>query len=719
MIKKIDNINIDGQNRAWGGYIYSLSYSPNFGEAPSELSVEVTNESGIFDIDKNDLTTLGNPVTITVGSKITLHMFPIEYQIEDSPSGKTLRVDYIDESIVYLDKRVVKLKTRGVTGESYINTIVVGTERARNAAVTEGVVGTILPGESPTGAEASNLLEVTDVDYTFPELLEKISTFINIVPALDAPATRYRRDYAGKLREVLSAWCNDLGLGFYWENRKLNFIDLRNPANLSAVEALAESVKLANNIQSNSYGHSLRDTYTKGVEVFFGKDGEVLQDVPNVNDDTTDYLFSNIRIRFSMDPSYKLGEETTLFDKRAKYAYYGVPQLLLNLALETPGVNSEVKDIIDTEEINDTVRDRITDGTAFYDSRTNYKWRAAKIGSKNRNIEQLYNIYSAYANFYGRFYWKKLPTLERAQSIFGQEGKFYDEYILLKNVDIFRDYLSPLQQFIEDYDTLTLREFIELNEGTPPTGSSLDAPTNGYLIMEIDPVWNPQKTEFLFDIGKYVIIEGSDDDTDFFRIEDEVRKPIFYFGVTSGESLQPVSYPSEQPITFTAQQTGGIRINEGGVAAKTELTTYSPPETANVNYYDFSSEILSEEQVLGASAYYYKNSSANQAAFTSAANDVLESTKTSQIEPFFSSTLTIPNIDLEGPSLSLGTGLLGFSVSIGANGVQTTYRFGNEKMRVRNSDVFYRYFYDPAKKKQELGQVPSIIIRRGRAVRYF
>lgn len=737
-IKKIDDIYIDGKNRAWGGYIHSVSYEPSFGEGLSSFTVEVANESGVYDIDKNDLRFTGSPSVIRIGSKITLYMYPVSYNYENSPSGRTLRVDYVDESVAFLDKTVVKLKTRGLSNESYPNTIVVGVERKRDTPITEGVESVVFSSGSNSKGPTNTIvvpgteLEVTDVDYVFGDLLDKIASFVARRPSLDASASSYRKDYSGRLREVLSAWCNDFGLGFYWENRKLNFIDLRNPANISAVEAYFNSIKTQNNVQSESYGFSIRDTFTRGVEVFFGKDGEILRDYPSVNDGNTGYSFTNIRLRNLGVPFWSKGgiwqgEDDSVFGNRIKSAYYGEPALIVNLAAQKPVNDSALQGLIKVEDLTDTaVINSITNGTSVYTDRTSYKWKKITfISDSNTYFEQLFSIYNSYAKFYGRFYWKKLPTLERARILFGQEGKFYDEWLPLKQVDIFKQYLEPIAKYIPNYsgtDPLTLRGFIE------GTGEKLsqapqnqfDAPRNGYLIMEIQPVWDPEDNNLTLDLEKYVIIEGSDSDPNFFQVAGDRRLPVFYFGLKDSKNpAESITLPTEDPVTFTSTSVGGLSINSGGIAQKIEYTTYVPPQTANVNYYELSSNTLSEEDVLGASAFYYQNLNTTKQAFDKAAADLIKTTQANQTEPFFTASLTVPNIDLVGTPVSVGNGLLGLSVTIGADGVSTTYKFGNEKMRIRNSDIFFRYFYDPAKKKQRDAQIPNIMIRKGRARRVY
>jgi hypothetical protein len=230
------------------------------------------------------------------------------------------------------------------------------------------------------------------------------------------------------------------------------------------------------------------------------------------------------------------------------------------------------------------------------------------------------------------------------------------------------------------------------------------------------------------DLGKYALIEGGDQDANFSYIEEttgnNLRLPIFYFGVELGEfnrnKALTLQTPSEDPITMGGHQMGGMFLVNGGIVDKVEYTKYSPPESANVNYYEFSSNLLNEDDVLGASAYYYKNNASNSTGFTNAANNLIQSTRISQKEPFFSSTITVPNIDLAGTvPISLGSGLLGINITVGSDGVQTIYRFGNEKMKIRNTDIFFKYYYDSARKRQEKQEISSIVIRKGAAKRVY
>lgn len=715
-IKKIDNIYIDGKNRAWGGYIHSVSYRPSFGEAPSEVTVEMVNESGIYDIDKNDLTLVGSPSLIKLGSKISFYCYPIEYQIEESPSGNTLRVEYIDDSGTLLDKNVVKLKTRGLPSESYPNTIVVGQERARNATLSESL-------NKQLGTQVNNIM-VSDVDYTFPELLSRISIYINTAPSLDNAATNYRKDYSGRLREVLSAWCNDFGLGFYWENKKLNFIDLRNPANLSAVEAYAESIKKLNNIESNSYGYSLRDTFSRGIEVFFGKDGEPAPiESPESQRPPKEYLFNNIRLEDntrSFDiKGINIDAGSTNFNDRFKSAYYGLSFFIVQSLISK---TNDLKGCFDTAKPNDATIDEVAKDTPFYDKRRSYDWLAVKLANKSIDLELVFSRYEAYAKFYGRFYKFRISTQERAKKIFNQEGRFYNEWTPLSQVDIFSPYLTPLSPYIRDYQTLSLRGFIENSGETVGDRPRNYNGTEGYLILDVKPEWRPENAGTSLDLNQYVIVEG-DPDKPFFSTGTD-KSPIFYVGRDkAGDGLvdlKNINLPSISPVSVSStEEAGGISLSVSAIP-KIEYTLYNSPPSINVNYYDLSSATLSEDQVLGASALYHKNLSLNQSSFSLAARDLVLTTNINQTAPFYSSSISVPNIDLAGGvPVSMGLGLLGISIAIGANGVNTEYKFGTENMKVRNPDVFYRYVYDTAKKKQELIPIPSVTISRGSANRKF
>jgi hypothetical protein len=737
-IKKIDNITVDGKNMAWGGYIYSLNYEIGFGESPSEVVVEVVNKSGVYDIKKTDLRTTGAPVLIQIGKKIKFYGYPMDYQIDESPSGKTLRISYWDESISYLDKKVVKLKTRALENEVYQNTIIVGSERVNNIPVSLSMSNSIISySVGATFILKSPLdLKVTDVDYTFPELLAKINSFIEKIPVLDSASSSYRRDYSGKLRDVLSAWCNDLGLGFYWENRKINFIDLKNPANLTSVEAVVASIKAKNNIQSTNSSYSIKDTFTKATEVFFGKDGEIIPEAPEDKTAKT-YTFNNIKMKSlpGINPQFYSkngiwqGEEETVFLNRVRSAYYGVNAFLINLLTDKPVNSSVLYKFCATQEVtSDTALiQRVSNNTSYYDRRQDCKWWKVTLNPNEKtDFEQIYNMYASFAKFFGRFFYFKLPTLQRARMLFGQEGRYYDEWTPLTDVDIFGDDVANVSKYIEKYDELTLRGWITQSGETiskAPSGS-FDAPRQGYLIINKDPKWEPEDNNFELSLGDYYIIEGADGNNDFSATTtvngNPVRVPSFYVGkVDKGATpvTKSIVMPSLNPLRLSATMgAGGLGLAElvkDRTTKRIQYTSYNPPETANVNFYDFSSQGLSEEQVLGASAFYYNNLSLTKNNFTKAANDLILSVNKSQKDAFYSELVLVPNIDLVEDNLSIGKGLLSVSVSFSSNGIQTSYKFGTEKMRLRNSDVFYKYYYNAAKRKIELNEVDNATIRLG------
>ena len=724
-IKHIDDIYIDGRNRAFGGYIYSISYDANFGEQPSTLVVEVANESGIYDISKADLNLTGAANLIKIGSKITLYMYPITYSLKKSPSGKLLRIEYVDESISYLDKKVVKLKTRGLEAESYANTIVVGIERINAEPVNPTVADQVFADDQENAATNAALLQVTDVEYKFSDLLTKISAFTGVSPTLDDAAENYYRDYSGKLREVLSAWCNDLGLGFYWENRKLNFIDLRNPATLSAVELYASQVKNANNILESDETYSLRDTFCRGSEVFFGKDGQILDNTTSADGEPVNYAFNNLKLEDVFINSLNFKSTNALFIEQYKACYYGINPflalILSDISLNNP-TNNPMRDVFTWTPVTDTdIKIAITANTKLAPSYTNYNWYRV-VANPTKDLGVTFSKLQAYAKFYGRFYFYRMSTEERAKLVFGSDVKFYKDKTPLTKVTEIATLLQPLAENITNFNTVCIRGFINGDpndsalvpdspafiEGSSPSG-------DGYVIKEIEPVWTPRDASSL-DFGQMVIIEGRDSDSLY---KDTDGSPMFYFGIVQSIPIGTFRTSIQRPVISTVYETvqsfPRVNFSLGGYADKIEYTSYTPPKTANVNYYDLNQSSLSEEQVLGSSAYYFNDLDTTREAFDNAVTDLVKSTLFDQTDPFFSLSLNIANIDLAGPSLSLGRGLQGFSVSFGENGVSTNYSFGNEKMRLRNPDVFYRYSYDPALKRQVENQVGHIYIRRGGA----
>ncbi len=750
-IKTLDNVFIDGANRLFGGFIYAIDYQQSFGEQPSLLKVTITNENGVFNISQNDLRLDGPPSLVKIGTKIQLYCYPIQYEIEDSPQGRVLQIEYVDESIIYLDKKVVKLKKRGISGEVYPNTIVVGIERNLVQVVGGGVAAQALIINS--SATITNI-KVPEIQYTFLDLLVKLRDFTGIVPPTTSQLSGYYQSYSGTLREVISAWCNDLGFGFYWENRKLNFIDLRNPANLAAVKSYADSITSANKTASINTSYSLRDTVSRGIYSFYGKNGEIVED--NLPQDKAQYTFNCLTAENIPFTTNFNDDNFPLKPSKVSAAYYGADIFLVaNLinsqsfgGAATNGYN--VDDYYQIYPVNkaDPILPIVVAGTKYASGYNTYNW--FKVQAKNGSQ---FNIvlarYAALANFWGRFYYYKTTSDIADQLDFGNNThNWYAEKTKLTDVAEINDIILPLSPIISNYDKLSLRGFIEKLPGDFYTDVSASdaASTNGYLIIQKAPVWNPDHSDNLYAIGNTVIIEGPSSKPAFF----DGTYSVFFVGVNGN---MPNFSSIQRPSTAVMQISGKYSDSSLTVTdyfPKLEFEKYLAPETKNVNRYDINFVTLSEDQIasVGSSAINpliasinsqlaARPAQQNNANFTIWSNQFNASNTTltdvyrnalnynnfstafnifgaaltfNQPGPFFNISFTVPNIDLATSNISVKNGLNSLSISIGDNGVKTTYSIGTVAMKVRSPGVFFRYIYDTDLRKYRTTQLSNVLL---------
>jgi hypothetical protein len=534
-----------------------------------------------------------------------------------------------------------------------------------------------------------------------------------------------------------------LGLGFYWENRKLNFIDLRNPASLQAVASLAKQIKESNKVLNFNESYSLRDTFTRGIAGLALKNGNAqfstgigggeqrnyyldvirLTDIP-WDDSGSDPLSGRIASLYSNTDSD--------FKKKVKSAYYGESYFKAQELLGKDQLGGvDIVDINKPSEIiykyikrylaPDPKMTRVTNGTGI--NPNDFNWVVYAYVGKN-NIKDNFDYYQALASFYGSFFTFGTSSQTKAQNTFTAEVNWYHQRQLVSEISMITDVLGPLVGRIKNFSTLSLQQF--LNNGIGPVGlteqgilnaqqSGLGIGTNGYIIKKIQPGWTPVKSDNSFqaiDFGNYAIIEGRNDSPDFLEPYNNgtaiVTAPVFYFGIKKNITVKPtdpgqIFFPSNERILLEATRTEFASTEFPSVLPKSHEELYVPPENANVNYYELNNIELSEEVVSQFESF--------SAAVNNEAKGIPE-----QKEPFFSSQITIPNIDLAGSvNPKLGTGLQGFSINFSDNGIKSTYTIGTEKMRLRNPDIFYRYIYDPKKKKQDLAGITTFQLKRKRS----
>ena len=331
-IHKIDDIRINGKNKAFGGYIYAVDCNVGLVNQPTTFKVSFVNESGTY--VEPDLS-LSSPYKIRVGNILEDNYYAVSYEKVRGSTGRILNVTFIDGSHI-LDRLFVALNRRMASPDDNIpGIIVVGREMhpcdlndnggfdADDAANLKYVQNDPCELRCPQSENTlepiiescieKELNELFDVKYSFSELMnaiqgiaspagdQRIITFPNgdeadisvTLPPVQATKNsnksnrvkiknlpsvinnKYLTNYHGTLREVLQNWCADFGWSFYWENDSLNFIDTKARPNIR-LQAFA-------NMESYSETKTLEGTVARGVITHYGEHGiTAQQDCNNV-----------------------------------------------------------------------------------------------------------------------------------------------------------------------------------------------------------------------------------------------------------------------------------------------------------------------------------------------------------------------------------------------------------------------------------------------------
>ena len=270
----------DVRGNFYGGLPYNVNWSFNGGETPSTLSVSVVNERGVYSTPNLSF----RSESVRIGG-FSFRGYLTEYNFKSSPSQKTLELTYTDQSID-LDRWFVALNHKQRSpGLILPNTIYVGKEYH---PCDENLDSTISYEESnkkqidncdpcPFMPEDKydfacdpllSKFEIFEVYYTFNELIAKMPSIFNV----NINADRYKffkAQHTGSLRSVLSSWCSDLGLSYFWDpvNNKLNIIDRKQPINIPGPPSNVKIIDL-------SQGATISNTFSRGFIGSFEKAGE-------------------------------------------------------------------------------------------------------------------------------------------------------------------------------------------------------------------------------------------------------------------------------------------------------------------------------------------------------------------------------------------------------------------------------------------------------------
>jgi hypothetical protein len=277
----------DIKGNFYGGLPYNVTWDFNDGSSPSTLSVSVINENGQYPNLDNELTFL-NTATVSIGNFV-FNGYLTSYDISKSPDQKILTLKYVDKS-ADLERWYVGLYNRHgkLTGDAK-NLIIVGKEyhpcdknldSTLDFSETDAVIidpcdpcpNTPENKYDKTCDQSLSDFKIFEVYYTFNDLLQQLSKVVQFEQPSNVNK-KFRAQHYGKLKDVLSSWCSDLGLAYYWDpvTSKLFFVDRKKPLripNANTLEGLPNVIDL-------QYGASKQSTFSRGLLGYFAKDGLV------------------------------------------------------------------------------------------------------------------------------------------------------------------------------------------------------------------------------------------------------------------------------------------------------------------------------------------------------------------------------------------------------------------------------------------------------------
>lgn len=728
MINRLENVTIDNTNEVFGGFIYSVNYTVGLAGELTTLKVSIISINGDYFISEEDLKTRGAPTEIKIGSAITFFGYPIEFRFEKGPSGKVLEVEYVDESIAYLDLKYVALNGRVTPPEDASALILLG-----RPFVTKYILGNALQLEI-TAANSNYIdiedeLNVPDILYTFPELISSIRDLIETMPTLTADHNVFYRPYTGTLREVLSSWCNDLGLSFYWQNRKLHFIDLRNPNTFEYIRTRVNEIIAAVKPESVDESISLRDTFSRANNSIFLKNGQLyggssetitrrirfapfkLNDIPQVKQyyGTTSLLTEPHVARMKAGKfgpevilmSLARGAATDIFSYFPNTAKASIALRRLNPSATT-GTDPTMYDFI---------RDEADD---YFGSSLQYTMFIVYTQNNSQLSEDYaaaFQKYQALANYLDRFHYKKMSLREFQESSFNQPVEWFYDGAQFASTPLAK-VLEPFSNVITNFNTLSLRGFIEGNSndttfgtffGEDPQGIS-----QGYAISTKEPTWEPQNLEELFNRADVFIYEPKSDTS-------SLVKGTFFLCVVGNNldrlSLENIEEPDEEGHdVYSTTKRNAIILNS--VDPRKEWVKTEYPEnfsTANVARLEMNNISLPEEFIIAqgpiegsAAGLTYPNFLLAHQRYTAPLNF-------SQDKPFFTKNFTLPTIS---PDITpkIEEGFVSLNISYGAQGLTATYNYGTYQMKLPNPDYYLASFYDNRARQSIPYLAPKIII---------
>lgn len=298
MATKINIDNIDGY--FFGGTPYNLTWNFNDGATPSTLSVNAISADGNYQIDDSSLS-LSRSSTIKVGN-FSFEGYLTDYSLDLSPEQKTLTLEYVDKSIdlerYYVglhkrhgDKANSPIKNLIILGKeyhpcdtNYDSTIDYAESTKRNVDPCDPCPYMPVNKYDTQCDPVLSQFQIFECYYTFNELLKNLPLPYQSI----AVNTKFRAQHTGKLKDVLSAWCSDLGMAYYWDifSNKLVFVDRSKPLSIP-------NMPDKNTVLDLKYGSTKKNTFSRGFLGYYSKQGEIKSYTCSTGEQSSDFITLN------------------------------------------------------------------------------------------------------------------------------------------------------------------------------------------------------------------------------------------------------------------------------------------------------------------------------------------------------------------------------------------------------------------------------------------
>jgi hypothetical protein len=284
MAKVISAENVEGN--FFGGLPFSVNWDFGGGTSASKLTINVVNEMGIYSNPKKSLG-YDKLESIQIGD-FNFNGYLVSYSLKESPTqGKTLELVYVDE-FVDIDKHTIGLRGKwGLDEDNPPETLILVGKRYHPCDIDldseveyqeeKGQYDSCDPCPQMPKLKyelaCSPLLgefNIFETYYTFNELISVIPFSTNFQGEGSNQYKTFKSTHIGPLTSVLSSWCSDLGLAYFWDPfaQELTFISR------SSALSVADPGDSDDIIDKES-GATVENTYSRGVVGYLGLQGGI------------------------------------------------------------------------------------------------------------------------------------------------------------------------------------------------------------------------------------------------------------------------------------------------------------------------------------------------------------------------------------------------------------------------------------------------------------